>query len=259
MTLTDSTEQLHFHGSIEAAMQTLTKYNNRKGMFIKKFLIDSSMNQNKWKVTRDAIKKDIKSFIGQPTVLTPDKNHPPTSIQDQYKVGTIIDVGIDESTGKAWQVTHVTDKRAQEMIKSKEIQFGSPTVISAKKDSEIRNRGTASEEYVLHRFKGMHDALVANPAYGKDTDYIPAYCEGEGTECGSKLLQVQADLSDSSTSEITIVPFVKHVIKKRFKACTLKKYDVDKLASDIVNKNAGKLEAEMERNILDTVIKSMPK
>ena len=211
----------HYHGAIEAKAEHLDNYKGKQGYFIKKFLISDKFNANRWRVTWEAILQDVKSFVGKPLVLTPDMDHPPTRIQDDYRVGTIIDVGLDEDLHTAWQVSEIHDKKVFEKIKSKEIRYGSPTVQSPQSLVELRNRGTAAEETIMHRFRGMHDALVAEPAYGKIIDTIPAVCEGDGVGCATKLLEVQADINDNSIQQITIVPFVQRILKRRFKASTL--------------------------------------
>ena len=187
----------------------MENYKGKTGFFLKKFLISDAINLNKWRVTWAAIKKDLHTFVGQPTVLTPDRDHPAVVQQHKYEVGKIIDVGYDENTHKAWQVTLVTDKNAQELIRTKKIRYGSPTVHTPIEYVEYRNQGTASEETILHRFLGKHDALVAEPAFGKMIDNIPAICEGDGEGCANKLLEVKAETNDSTINQITVPQFMK--------------------------------------------------
>jgi len=219
----------HYHGAIENPnIEFLDNYKGLKGSFIKKFLISDKFNINKWRVTWESILLDVKGFIGQPLVLTPSRDHPSVKNQESFKVGEIIDVIIDEMNHTVYQVSHITKPGIAELIHEKKIRFGSPTVVVYSEETrEIRNRGTASEEHVLHRFKPGHDALVAEPAYGKEVDKIKAICDGTGIGCAMKLSQVDASvkegvLGDSTISQLTIVGFVRKALNKKFKPETLK-------------------------------------
>lgn len=214
---------IHYHGAaIDSSVEYIDNYKGRKGAFIKKFLISDKFNINGWRTTWDAIKKDVKGFIGQPLVLTPRRDHPSVKNQESYKVGEIIDVEIDEMNHTVSQVSHIPDPEIAKMIHDKKLKFGSPTVVvHSEATREIRNRGTASEEHVLHRFKAGHDAIVAEPAYGREVDKIKAICDGTGEGCALKLKQVNAAVGDNTMSQITIVGFVERALKKKFTAKTL--------------------------------------
>lgn len=214
----------HYHGAIQDSnIEFIDNYKGLNGSFIKKFLISDKFNVNKWRVTWDAIMQDVKGFIGKPLVLTPARDHPSVKNQENYKVGEIIDVMIDEMAHTVYQISHVTDPEVARLIHEKKIRFGSPTVVVHSEDTrEIRNQGTASEEHVLHRFKPGHDAIVAEPAYGKEVDKIKAICDGTGEGCALKLKQVNASVGDSTISQITIVGFLEKALRKKFKPETLK-------------------------------------
>ena len=187
----------HYHAAIDlkqnGGTQFLDNYKGKKGYFMKKFLINDKFNLNNWKVTWDAMQKDIWDFVGKPVVRTPELDHPAVVDQEDYRVGTIIDVGLDEINHKAWQVSEIFDKTTQEMIDKGEIEFGSPTVlIRSRGTREQKNKGTPQQQDILHRFVPAHDALVANPAYGKEVNNIPAVCNGDGPACAMKLLAVSA-------------------------------------------------------------------
>ena len=221
----------HYHGEIDETpnIEFLDNYKGLKGSFIKKFLISDKFNINKWRVTWESILLDVKGFIGKPLVLTPARDHPSVKNQDNFKVGEIIDVIIDEMNHTVYQISHITKPGIAELIHEKKIRFGSPTVVVYSEETrEIRNRGTASEEHVLHRFKPGHDALVGEPAYGKEVDKIKAICVGSGIGCAMKLKQVNASvkekegaLGDSTMSQLTIVGFVQKALNKKFKPETL--------------------------------------
>lgn len=185
----------HYHAVYKADIERLDNYKGRKGYFIKKFLINDKNNLNNWRVTWDAVKRDIWDFIGHPVVRTPDKDHPPVKDQEDYRVGDIIDVGIDEVNHTAWQVSHIFDKTTQDMIDKGEIEFGSPTVLMRSEATrERQSAGTPFQRDILHRFTPAHDALVGNPAYGKEINNIKAVCKGDGPACALKLLTVSASV-----------------------------------------------------------------
>ncbi len=217
----------HYHGAIDAKVEHLKNYQGREGTFIKKYLIGEEFNMNEWKVTWDAIIQDVWGFKGKPLVLTPDMDHPSYKEQDNFKVGEIIDVGIDELKRTAWQVSQITDPNVVEMIKNGEIKYGSPTVLTYSKNTTKKLRlGNGRIQTTLYRFIPAHDALVAEPAYGKMVDKIPAICDGTGIGCGLKLLEVSAsvkkgEINSDNMDQITIVPFVKKALKKHFKASTI--------------------------------------
>ena len=247
----------HYHGSIEAKPEFLMKYKGKEGTFIKKFLIGEEFNMNEWRVTWDAIQKDLHNFIGKPLVLTPDMNHPSYKEQDDYKVGEIIDVGMDELTRTAWQVSHVTDEKTIELIREGKIKYGSPTVLTYSKETTDRIKlGNGKIQTTLHRFIPAHDALVGEPAYGKEVDKIPAICDGTGIGCGLKLLQVSAsvesaDMNSDNINQITIVGFLKKSLNKHFKASTLREivdYTRDANISDLDSCVSRKIKLITEEN-----------
>lgn len=255
----------HYHGAIEidskADLEILKKFQGKEGFFIKKFLISDKFNANRWRVTWDAILQDVKGFIGQPIVLTPDKDHPPVAIQDDYKVGEILEVEIDEMFHKVYQYSEITDPVAQQMILDEEIEFGSPTVVIY--DEETRDEvelGNGRIETTLHRFVPAQDALVGNPAYGKEVDNIPAVCTGDGPGCAMKLLSVSASvkddvinddwrkfvgaINDDNTNQLTIVPFVKKTVNSRYSS-----EDLAIIVGKIENANEADLDSCVERKI----------
>lgn len=243
---------VHYHGSVESQIEHLKKYKGKEGTFIKKYLIGEEFNMNEWKVTWDAIKKDVWGFVGKPLVLTPDMDHPLVKDQEDYKVGEIIDVGIDELKRTAWQVSQITDPTVVELIKAGKIRYGSPTVLTYSQATTKRaNLGNGKVQTTLERFIPAHDALVADPAYGKEVDKIPAICDGTGEGCGLKLLEVSASRKDMSaeinsdnTNQLTIVPFAIKAIKKHFKGST-----INEIVGYIKSADSSKLESCVSRKI----------
>src|SRR5579863_8981919 len=110
--LDDHVQHYHWIQSLSAEksqLQFLDNYKGRRGFFFKKFLINDKFNLNNWRVTWEAIQKDIWGFVGLPVVLTPEIDHPPVEDQEDYRIGDIIDVGLDEINHLAWEVVHVLD------------------------------------------------------------------------------------------------------------------------------------------------------
>lgn len=188
----------HYHGSVSLGPSDLVhleNYKGKSGFFMKKMIINDKMNLNDWRVTWDAILKDGKDFIGAPVVLTPDKDHPPVYKQKDYRIGKYIDVGFDEINHTLWGVAEIFDEKAQKMILNKEAEFGSPTVlIRSPETREQKFKGTPQQQDILHRFKPAHDAIVVDPAFGKNVDHIKAVCTGDGPACALKLLTVSASV-----------------------------------------------------------------
>lgn len=242
----------HYHGAVkEADIEFLDNYKGRKGTFIKKFLIGEEFNQNRWRVTWEAIKKDVWDFIEKPLVLTPKLEHPRVYEQEDYRIGDIIDVGLNETARTAWEVVHITNERVAKLIRKKKVRFGSPTVLPySESTTHIVKLGDGRLETTLDRFIPAQDALIRNPAYGKEVDNIPVVCDGDGPACALKLLEVsasvelEADINDDNTTQLTIVPFVRKAIEKHFKADT-----INDIVGYIQQADSSKLSSCVERKI----------
>jgi hypothetical protein len=252
---------IHYHAEAkDAQIEILDKFNGRSGFFLKKFLIGAEFNMNQWRTPWNAIKKDAKDFEGKPVVLTPARDHPRVHEQDNYKIGEIVHVELDELKQVATQISQIFDKRAQKLIREKKVRFGSPTVLKYSDAETVENKlGNGRVQTTLNRFVPAHDALVEDPAYGKQVDFIPAVCDGTGKGCALKLQAVSAsveknsqveqiirrehelldqgieekkvhemlktefasDVNSDNTDQLTIVPFVKKTLKANFNHKTL--------------------------------------
>ena len=177
----------------------LIKFENEDKLFVKFFLLDSSVNLNQWGVTRKAMLKGLKTFIGKPFVLTPDFGHPNASSgddllvqQEKYRVGDIIDVGIEQRTGKAYGVAEIVNEQAKDIIKNGEVNFVSPSIVF-NNNAEV---GDASGNAIITEFEGAHVAGVREPAYGIDKAEIKGRCIGSKEKCDITLQKVEAKVSD---------------------------------------------------------------
>lgn len=175
-------------------MPELYSFEDNDHFFIKFFVLDATLNLNKWGVTEYAMKSNLDTFIGKPFVLTPDADHPsgtPDTLlqnQEEYRVGTIIEVGYDAKSGKAFGVAEITDRNAQDMIKSGEISFVSPSIIFEKAQTRYLIDGSK----VIEAFEGAHVAGVKDPAFGMYKAQIKGKCSGEKATCEKELALVQA-------------------------------------------------------------------
>jgi len=174
--------------------------------FIKSFLVDSTINANKWAVTQEALVKNIASFIDKPIILTEDFAHPEAEDgdrllieQEKYKIGTIIDIGLDEASGKGWALAEITDQSAIDMITQTGINFVSPSIVFGPDDIEIQD-GVE----VVTNFEGAHLAIVKDPAYGMQKAQIKGQCKG-GMECITQLNKVQASVEKSECGQYIVV------------------------------------------------------
>lgn len=174
----------------------MEKFESDGKFFIKSFLLDDSLNLNKWGVTRNALLANLDSFIGKPFVVTEDFGHPESSSGDQllkdqekYRVGNIIEVGFDSKTSTAFAVSEITNKEAVETIRNNELNFVSPSIIFGDEDVNIDPR---TKEAIINRFEGAHLAAVKEPAYGIDKAQIKGKCSGDSATCKRELAMVQA-------------------------------------------------------------------
>lgn len=171
-------------------------FENNGRFFIKSFLLDSSLNLNRWGVTKDALLDNLNSFIGKPFVLTPEFGHPEAAtgdelliIQENYRVGNIIEVGYETTTGKAFAVSEITDADAIRLIQNGEPMFVSPSIVFSEEDviNEPYTRAT-----IAKKFEGAHLAGVKDPAYGMQKAQIKGKCAGDAVSCRTQLSRVQA-------------------------------------------------------------------
>ena len=176
----------------------LIKFENEDKLFVKFFLLDSSINMNSWGVTRQAMLKGLNTFIGKPFVLTPDYGHPNASSgddllvqQEKYRVGDIIDVGVEPRTGKAYGIAEITNQEAKDILKDGTINFVSPSIVF-NGGSEIQDR---EGNNIITEFEGAHVAGVAEPAYGIDKAEIKGKCVGSRESCELTLEKVEAKVS----------------------------------------------------------------
>ena len=177
----------------------LIKFENEDKLFIKFFLLDATVNLNTWGVTRQAMLRGLKSFIGKPFVLTADYGHPNASSgddlliqQEKYRVGDIIDVGIDTKSDKAYGIAEITNSQAKDILKNGDVNFVSPSIVF----NDSANVADRDGNSIITEFEGAHVAGVAEPAYGIDKAEIKGKCIGSKESCDLTLQKVEAKISE---------------------------------------------------------------
>jgi len=175
----------------------LIEFENDDKYFIKFFLLDATLNLNRWGVTGKALRTHLNSFIGKPFVLTPDFGHPTAASgddllvqQEKYRVGNIIQVGIEQRSGKAWGLAEITNKKAKEILKRGDVNFVSPSIVFDNINEEYQDGNS-----IITSFTAAHVAGVKEPAYGVDKAEIKGKCAGGSQTCLSQLSRVQASRS----------------------------------------------------------------
>ena len=132
--------------------------------------------------------------------MTPDFGHPEAisgddlfQKQEKFRVGDIINVGIEDDSKKAWGIARITNKDAIETLKNGEVSFVSPSVVFNQNDMMLS--GGAD---VVTKFEGAHVAAVKDPAYEMQKAQIKGKCNGSSITCNSQLAKVQASIEKSS-------------------------------------------------------------
>ena len=173
--------------------------------FVKAFLLDASLNINKWRVHPDSIDRNINTFIGKPLVLTESFDHPspadgqPESLnhwlsyQETFRVGTIIDVTTKPNplTGNQayYAVIEVTNDHLRQALTDNKVPlYVSPAiaelVVSPTKAAAVLPDGSE----LVENWVGVHLAIVSEPAFGVKKAVISETCGGDEKGC---LLQLR--------------------------------------------------------------------
>ena len=157
-------------------------------LYLKAFLLDSSVNINEWGVTPASLKRNINTFIGKPLVLTEDYSHPVPaqadslnhwlSYQEDYRIGTIVDVVPKDSAYYA--LIEITDPDAKKAIEGGAI----PNYVSP----AIAQTLDGSPAEAMKEWTGVHLAIVDEPAFTVKKATITASCGGDSAQC---LLQLR--------------------------------------------------------------------
>ena len=219
---------------------TPLKETGETGYFVRKFALNDEVNGNKWAVTAASIEKHMETFHGQPAVMVPnDMTHPAPEIQEAYRVGEIVGTRVLNG-GKLAEDTLQLDEHVAQLIYSGTIRYTSVQVGFDDGDFEMVNGGTPFEYMLLHDWVGRHDALVAEPAYGRDKAVIKHICKGSESECKRRLPASAAykgyDRDRHTRSMPEFVQSVERVVSSSYKSCTADRIVAEAAADSAIAK-----------------------
>jgi hypothetical protein len=181
------------HQFQESKVSELFKDSKDNSLWLKVFLIDSSVNKNDWKLSPEFIDKHIAKFVGKPFILNATKDHPNfwkegaiphqgsktlkqiLDIQEKYRIGEIKKVERDAKIQSIYNAyIKITNPKIIESFKQGNIpQYVSPAIF----DPEANDDGTKIKD-----FSPLHIAAVDHPAYGLKS-VTKAACEGDDNTC----------------------------------------------------------------------------
>ena len=183
-------------------------------LFVKTFLIDDTRNRNGWRASWPSIKRLHKTFRGRPGIVfwscgkkgclrdhTEEQTYEGNvRKQEKYRVSTIVDTVLDESTHTAYAIHHVEREDFAQQIRQGIVKYLSPSIWPDREKTTVRLAdpdGTAGESDLAREWhidttgwKGLHDAWVDIPAYGPKARVV-ATCEGR-KDCAASLRAPQA-------------------------------------------------------------------
>ena len=169
-------------------------------LYLKTFLVSDVRNNNGWRASWNSIKKNVKSFIGRPGIEyfkcgihgcqrdhtdadTFEKN---IHVQEKYRVSTIVDVTLDESTHTAYAIHRIDDEEFKGKIERKEVRYLSPSLFPNREKTTMYKADSTDEWYIdTTDWIGVHDAWVDNPAFNHAARIV-GECFG-GKECITEL------------------------------------------------------------------------
>ncbi|MGC8850200.1 MAG: hypothetical protein ACP5QI_06985, partial [Candidatus Bathyarchaeia archaeon] len=117
------------------------------------YVIDTTLNGNRWMVTEEALRKALETLRRAPLVGPPELGHRSNRI-----VGYFQDFRLDPS-GAVYGVAEITDPEAWEAVKSGRWRYVSPRIIAFNVD-----RSPTGAE-IVRDFAFDHVAFVERPAY----------------------------------------------------------------------------------------------
>jgi hypothetical protein len=197
---------LQYFASFEP-FEIFEEFNGVPGTYIKSFLISDKINLNNWQATHEANISNLTSFIGRPGIhyINPEngkRDHTGATtkekslqIQELYRAASIIAVGSDIATRKHWQMSLMIDDEISAKIRSKEIQWISPS-IWPKEDAVEQIQTTEGKTIdVVHDYEGLHYAFVDEPAFDDDAA-ISSFCDGTTKACQLELAKFNAAIDN---------------------------------------------------------------
>jgi hypothetical protein len=174
-------------------------------LFLVYYALDSSVNQNGWRVSPESLDRNIKSFIGKPIVL---KQKDPYNLEDMPQTGKFVhpilkNASLDEnlqyqeqfSVGrindvyrnyKGWRFdVEITNPYIKEVLKSGADntypKYVSPQIAT------FPDRFPGEPETNIQNWQGLHLAFVDVPAYGFAKSDMAGKCYGSEQLCTAQL------------------------------------------------------------------------
>lgn len=117
------------------------------------YVIDTTMNGNRWMVTEEAVKKALETLRGAPLLGPPELGH-----RSNRVVGYFQDFRLDPS-GAVYGVAEITDPEAWEALQSGRWRHVSPRIMAYAVD----HSPTGAD--IVRGFRFDHVAFVEDPAY----------------------------------------------------------------------------------------------
>ena len=169
-------------------------------VYVRTWLIDDKRNGNDWRVSWNAIKRDVPTYIGRPGIeyfacgakgcrrdhIRAPRFGEQIRVQEPYRKSTIVGYDLDEASHTAYAISEIHDAEFAGRIERGEIKYISPALWP---DSEhtLVTKNTITEEKMIDttKIRGTHFSYVDEPAYGTKAR-IEAMCTGS-EECISKL------------------------------------------------------------------------
>jgi len=170
--------------SLNAKQVHAFEQNNK--LFIKAFLLDSSVNLNNWGVSPHTLDANINSYIGKPICLQDNFDHPDTNdnnlqhqlaYQDSFRIGTIVDIVKSGSVYSA--IAEITDPGARDAFKQGQLPLYVSPQLFMLDATEPQNNITS--------WTGTHLAVVRRPAYTIQKANVTNQCNGDKATCLTQL------------------------------------------------------------------------
>jgi len=176
-------------GCSQMCLATASFFQKDGSNFAKFFLINGQENLKGWRVTEESLPKFLKTFIGKPFVSEPELKHfgaddmpvhEVMSVQEDFRVGDIVDVTYDPKTTQAEAIVKFHNTPDGEKIWN-EIQNGVAIYVSpAVAGFSIENQ---DGNPIFIEWYGLHLARVDNPAYGVFHASLKKTCTGKDKDC----------------------------------------------------------------------------
>jgi hypothetical protein len=195
-------------GCSKMCLATASFFQKDGSNFGKFFLINGDENLKGWRVTKESLPKFLKTFIGKPFVSEPELKHfgaddmpvhEVMDVQEQFRVGDIVDVTYDPETTHAEAIVKFHNSPDGEKIWN-EIQAGKAIYVSpAVAGFSIDNPKNGQPIFV--EWYGLHLARVDNPAYGVFHASLKKTCTGKDKDCLEMLVasaNIHTTVQDSS-------------------------------------------------------------